>query len=81
MTRIVDVRRMLMSLRLQELLCVCFTVTDSAIEENNRTLVLTGTEISGAMLMDGKPENSEGEITDPGAYKLCIWCKDSGRTL
>ena len=62
MTRIVDVRRMLMSLRLQELLCVCFTVTDSAIEENNRTLVLTGTEISGAMLMDGKPENSEGEI-------------------
>lgn len=62
MTRIVDVRRMLMSLRLQELLCVCFTVIDSAIEENNRTLVLTGTEISGAMLMDGKPENSEGEI-------------------
>ena len=24
--------------------------------------MLTGTEISGAMLMDGKPENSEGEI-------------------
>lgn len=60
MIRILDVRRMLMSLRLNYLTGVCFTVTDPLIEENNRCLVLTGTEFSGIMLMDAKPENSEG---------------------
>lgn len=60
MVRILDVRRMLMSLRLNYLTGVCFTVTDPLVEENNRCLVLTGTEFSGIMLMDAKPENSEG---------------------
>lgn len=36
MIRIVDVRRMLMSLRLQSFMGTCFTVTDPIIEENNR---------------------------------------------
>lgn len=62
MTRIVDARRMLMSLRLKSLTAVCFTVTDPLIEENNRCLVLTGTEYSGVMLMDADPKNSEGTL-------------------
>lgn len=60
MIRIVDVRRMLMSVKVKSLIGVCFTVTDPLIEENNRCIVLTGTEFSGVMLMDAKPENSEG---------------------
>lgn len=63
MVRLVDVRRMLMAVRLKSLIAVCFRVTDPVIEENNRCVVLTGTEFSGAMLMDSKPENSEGTIT------------------
>lgn len=62
MIRIVDARRMLMSLRLKSLTAVCFQVTDPILPENNRCLVLTGTEYSGVMLMDGKPENSEGTL-------------------
>lgn len=62
MIRIVDVRRMLMSLRLKSLTAVCFTVADPLIEENNRCLVLTGTEYSGVMLMDADPKNSEGTL-------------------
>ena len=63
MVRILDVRRMLMSLGLSELTGVCFTVTDPIIEDNNRCLTLMGTEFSGVMLMDAKPENSEGVIS------------------
>ena len=63
MVRILDVRRMLMSLELSELTGVCFTVTDPIIEDNNRCLTLMGTEFSGVMLMDAKPENSEGVIS------------------
>lgn len=63
MVRIVDVRRMLMALSLRSLTGVCFCVTDPLVEENNRCLVVTGTEFSGVMLMDGKKENSEGVIT------------------
>ena len=37
-------------------------MTDPILPENNRCLVLTGTEFSGVMLMDGKQENSEGTI-------------------
>lgn len=62
MVRIVDVRRMMMSLRLKTFMGTCFTVTDPVIKENNRCLMITGTEFSGLMLMDGKPENSEGTI-------------------
>ena len=43
-------------------MAVCFQVTDPILPENNRCLVLTGTEFSGVMLMDGKQENSEGTI-------------------
>ncbi len=63
MIRILDVRRMLMSLKLTSLMSVCFTVEDPILEENNRCLVLTGTEFSGVMLMDAKQENSEGSLT------------------
>ncbi len=62
MVRIVDVRRMLMALRLRSLMGVCFCVTDPVVEENNRCVTLTGTEFSGVMLMDGKRENAEGTI-------------------
>ena len=63
MMRIVDVRRMLMSAALRQLAAFCFQVTDPIVEENNCCLVVTGTEYSGIMLMDGKEENSEGTIT------------------
>lgn len=76
MTRILDVRRMLMSLRLRELLCVCFRVTDPIIEDNNRCLVLTGTENSGSMLMDGKMENAEGKITIGALTSLVFGAKN-----
>lgn len=62
MVRILDMRRMLMSVRLKTLTAVCFTVTDPVISENNRCVVITGTEFSGVMLMDARPENSEGRI-------------------
>lgn len=63
MVRVVDVRRLLMSMRLKELTAFCITVADPIIAENNRCLVVTGTEYSGVMLMEGKKENSEGSIT------------------
>ena len=63
MVRIVDARRMLMSVRLKSLMAVCFQITDPIIEENNRCVVITGTEFSGVMLMDSKVENSEGTLT------------------
>ncbi len=63
MIRIVDVRRVLMNVQLKSLMAVCFHITDPIIEENNRCVVITGTEFSGVMLMDSKPENSEGTIT------------------
>lgn len=63
MVRIIDVRRILMSLQLKTLAAVCFQITDPVIEGNNRCIVLTGTEFSGIMLMDSKQENSEGTVT------------------
>lgn len=63
MVRIIDVRRILMSVRLKTLAAVCFQITDPIIEENNRCVVITGTEFSGVMLMDSKQENSEGTMT------------------
>ena len=75
MIRIVDVRRMLMSLSLKSLMAVCFHVTDPVIEENNRCIVMTGTEFSGVMLMDSKPENSEGTITIAALASLLFGAK------
>ena len=75
MIRIVDVRRMLMSLSLRSLTGVAFCVTDPLIEENNRCLVITGTEFSGVMLMDGKEENSEGTITVAALTSLLFGAK------
>ncbi len=63
MVRIIDVRRMVMSVKVKRLTGVCFHITDPIIKENNRCAVLFGTESSGIMYMDGKPENSEGTIT------------------
>lgn len=75
MIRILDVRRLLMSLRLKSLMAVCFHVTDPVIEENNRCVVMTGTEFSGVMLMDSKPENSEGTITIAALASLLFGAK------
>lgn len=63
MIRIVDVKRMLMAIKVKSLTAVCFTVTDPIVEDNNCCVVLTGTEFSGLMLMDGRLENSEGTMT------------------
>lgn len=75
MVRIVDVRRMLMSLRLRSLTGVCFCVTDPIVEENNRCLTLTGTEFSGVMLMDGKRENAEGTVSIAALASLVFGAK------
>ena len=75
MIRIIDVRRMLMSLRLKSLMAAAFHVTDPVIAENNRCLVMTGTEFSGVMLMDSKPENSEGTITIAALASLLFGAK------
>ena len=75
MVRIVDVRRMLMSVRLRTLMAVCFTVTDPVVEENNRCVVITGTEFSGVMLMDSKIENSEGTLTIAALASLIFGSK------
>ena len=75
MVRIVDARRMLMSLRLTSLMAVCFQITDPVIEENNRCVVLTGPEFSGAMLMEGKRVNSEGTITIAALTSLVFGAK------
>lgn len=75
MARILDVRRMLLTLSLRTLTAVSFQVTDPVIEENNRCLVITGTEYSGVMLMDGKPENSEGTLTVAALTELVFGVK------
>lgn len=75
MIRIIDVRRMLMSLRLKTFMGTCFTVTDPVIKENNRCVMITGTEFSGVMLMDGKPENSEGTLTVAALTSLVFGVK------
>lgn len=76
MARIVDVRRMLMSLKLKSLIAVCFQVTDPVIAENNRCVVLTGTEFSGVMLMEGRTENSEGVIPVSALASFLFGAKD-----
>ncbi len=62
MIRLVDVKRMLMSMKLKTLTAACFTVTDPVIPENNVCLTITGTEFSGLLLMDGLEKNSEGRL-------------------
>ncbi len=76
MARAVDMRRLLMSMALKSLTAVCFQVTDPVIEENNRCIVLTGTEFSGVMLMDGQIENSEGVITISALTSLLFGAED-----
>lgn len=76
MVRIVDVRRMLMSVKLKTLTAACFTVTDPIIGENNKCFTITGTEFSGVMLMGGRPENSEGTVTAAALSSLLFGAKD-----
>lgn len=75
MVRIVDVRRMLMAMKVKSLMAVCFQIIDPIIEENNRVVVITGTEYSGLMLMDSKPENSEGIMTVAALTSLLFGAK------
>ena len=70
MVRPVNVKRLLLLLELDYLTAVCFQVTDPIIPENNQVFMLTGTEFSGVMLMEGKPENSEGTLTVEALTKL-----------
>lgn len=70
MVRVVNVRRLLLLLSLRCLTAVCFRVTDPLIPENNQVFLLTGTEFSGAMLMESRPENSEGTLTAEALARL-----------
>ncbi len=64
-----------MSLSLRSLTGVCFCVTDPLIEENNRCLVITGTEFSGLMLMDAEAKNSEGTVSIAALASLIFGAK------
>lgn len=75
MVRIVDVKRMLMSMRLRTLMAACFTVTDPLVEENNCCITVTGTEFSGVLLMEGLPKNSEGTLTIAALTELLFGVK------
>lgn len=75
MFRIVDVKRMLMSMKLKTLMAACFTVTDSLIEENNCCMTVTGTEFSGVLLMEGLQKNSEGTLTIAALAELLFGVK------
>lgn len=70
MVRAVHVKRLLLLLGLNYLTAVCFRVTDPYIEENNQVFMVTGTEYSGVMLMEGRPENSEGTLPVDALTKL-----------
>lgn len=70
MVRPVDVKHLLLLLKLRYLTAVCFRVTDPLIPENNQVFLLTGTEYSGVMLMEGRPENSEGTLTVQALARL-----------
>lgn len=63
MLRIVHLEHLLLLLKLNYFMGACFKVVDPIIKDNNKVLLLTGTEFSGIMLMEGKPEQSEGVLT------------------
>lgn len=75
MIRIIDVKRMLMSMKLKTLTAACFTVVDPLIPENNCCLTITGTEFSGVLLMDGLEKNSEGSLTVKALGELLFGVK------
>lgn len=75
MVRIVDVRRMLMSVKVRSLAAACFQIIDPVIEENNRCVVFMGTEYSGITLMEGRPKNSEGTVTVAALASLLFGAK------
>ena len=63
----------------KSLMAVSFQITDPLIPENNRYVTMTGTEFSGLMLMDGKPETSEGILSVECIGRTCLWCKNGRR--
>lgn len=75
MVRVVSPERLLLLLGLQTIMAVCFQVTDPIVEENNRCLMLTGTEFSGVMLMEGRIGNSEGTLTVSALAELVFGVK------
>lgn len=75
MIRIVDVKRMLMSMKLKTLTAACFTVVDPLIPKNNCCLTITGTEFSGVLLMDGLEKNSEGTLNVGALAELLFGVK------
>lgn len=62
MVRILDVKKVLSHLSLKGLTAVVFDVTDSILEENNKSYIVSGTENSKAMIMEGPGTNSEGSL-------------------
>ena len=75
MIRIVHLEHLLLLLKLNYFMGACFEVVDPLIEENNKVLLLTGTEYSGVMLMEGKPEQSEGVLTIEALGSLIFGAK------
>lgn len=75
MIRIVHLEHLLLLLKLDYFMGACFEVIDPIIKENNKILLLIGTEYSGVMLMEGKPEQSEGVITIEALGSLIFGAK------
>lgn len=75
MIRIVHLEHLLLLLKLNYFMGACFEVVDPIIKENNKVLLLTGTEFSGVMLMEGRPEQSEGVLTIEALGSLVFGAK------
>lgn len=63
MIRIVCLEQMMKLMEVSSTMEACFCVTDPIIPDNNKCLLVTGTESSGVMLAEGEPGSSEGTVT------------------
>lgn len=75
MVRIVHLEQLLLLLRLRSFMGACFQVVDPIIPENNKILLLTGTEFSGVMLMEGTERQKEGILTIDALASLLFGAK------
>lgn len=63
MVRLVHLESMFRLLKLRSPMKICFCVADPIIQENNKYLLLTGTESSGVIVETGAEKASEGTLT------------------
>lgn len=79
MVRIVDLKKLLQTMRVRADLSVCFTVTDPLIRENDQCFLLTGTKDRGISVATEDRKNSEGTITIAALTCLLFGAKETGQ--